>query len=76
VEVDVSGIKAQEGYVHTVGLPEAAVRRDRKFLGVTTAAPQAPSMSHVQALQLAVPDTHAATLYNSPRDSHARMGNR
>jgi hypothetical protein len=29
VEVDLSGIKANENYFHTVGLPDAAVRESR-----------------------------------------------
>ena len=48
VEVDVSGIKTNEDYFHTVGLPDAAVResRDRVRAALKNCGYDIPSYPH------------------------------
>ena len=64
VEVDVSGIKTNEDYFHTVGLPDAAVResRDRvraalKNCGYDIPPPTSPSISRLPISAKRVPDS-------------------
>ena len=44
VEVDVSGIKTNEDYFHTIGLPDAAVRESRDRVVTIFLPPISPSI--------------------------------